>query len=742
LYDLELIKELAESGRYLECISACQEQLLSHPEEPYIHKKAGMACLAIGRIEEAIKHLNISYQLNNADPETIKDLGNCFKACGNNVEALRLYHLAVQIDPSYAPAINNIGLALKDIGQLENAGIFARKAVKLSPGCAPFLLNFGTILKLQQKYDDAIDCFRKAIGIDSSYAEAYMNLALAYVELGKMDEALETAIESVRLKPNHFGLNIDLAGIFQERGELEQALACTVRAIELEPQNLIGHINAGGILKEKGELDQALLFTYKAIELQPNNSIAFMNAGGILKEQGMLDHALAATLKAIELQPNNSMAHMNAGGILKEQGMLDHALSATLKAIELQPNNSMAHMNVGGILKEQGNLSEALVATLKSVELNPNSPQAYYILGTIQRAIGDIEVGDRSLNMALQLNPRETGALFELSLSIETTEAAHNLLTDATLVEKEIYSPMARARLEFTFANCFHILKNYTKAAHHLEKACNHKLQVHPSDAQVHLKRTEHYTKNLLGFPEGESEDGCKRVFVVGVPRCGSTLLESILCANPEIHGLGESHALPKAITDLESSMSTSGFINLERSYVAQLNLAQSRARLYTLDKQLYNYQLSGLILRGMPKAKIIHCQRNPMDNILSMLRSNLTAGNNYTSSALDAANILISQEMVMREMKALFPGRIFSFNYDVFVNNPSHALEPLLDWLGLPNVGDYLHPERSTKNINTASVIQARRPINNKSVGAWRNYSSLLRVAHQAILKSGLDAI
>ena len=121
------------------------------------------------------------------------------------------------------------------------------------------------------------------------------------------------------------------------------------------------------------------------------------------------------------------------------------------------------------------------------------------------------------------------------------------------------------------------------------------------------------------------------------------------------------------------------------------------------------------------------------------MYRSNLSAGNNYTSNLKDSAKVLIAQEQAMQTQKNRHPEKIFTFDYDEFVNAPEKELRKLLGWLELKFNEIYLHPEKSTRSVNTASVMQARRPIHNRSVGAWKNYRTLLRPAFKIIQESGI---
>ena len=140
-----------------------------------------------------------------------------------------------------------------------------------------------------------------------------------------------------------------------------------------------------------------------------------------------------------------------------------------------------------------------------------------------------------------------------------------------------------------------------------------------------------------------------------------------------------------------------------------------------------------------MAHAKIIHCRRNPLDNILSMLRNNLSPGNDYTTSSRESALVLIEQEKSMLQYKRKWPNQIYTFNYDKFVAMPREMIKPLTEWLQLSWDENFLHPETNDRSINTASVVQARQPINKNSLGGWKNYRDLLEPGRQLILKSGL---
>ena len=192
------------------------------------------------------------------------------------------------------------------------------------------------------------------------------------------------------------------------------------------------------------------------------------------------------------------------------------------------------------------------------------------------------------------------------------------------------------------------------------------------------------------------------------MPRSGSTLLETILSISPEIKDLGESRSLKKAIAKLQAQKQHNHDHQGLNEIYSQMEPIDRTQYKYTTDKNLYNFMHISFIAYHMPAAKIIHCRRNPMDNILSMYRSNLTAGNNYTADLEDAARVLTAHEQAMQIHKQRHPSKIFTFDYDKFVNTPEVNLRKLLNGLDIEFNEYYLYPEkRQEASIQRASCRQ-----------------------------------
>ena len=155
-----------------------------------------------------------------------------------------------------------------------------------------------------------------------------------------------------------------------------------------------------------------------------------------------------------------------------------------------------------------------------------------------------------------------------------------------------------------------------------------------------------------------------------------------------------------------------------------------------TTNKWLFNYQYAGIIAQAIPNAKIIHCYRNPLDNILSTYRAHFATGNNFSSSLVDSAKVYSDQDEIMRKYKKEFKNHIYSLNYDKLVTDPSDEIKSLIRWLGWSWNDLYLSPHLNKRKVSTRSNVQVRSPINTKSLGGWKNYKEMLKPAMEIITK------
>ena len=634
----------------------------------------------------------------------------------------------------------NLAGLLQIKGDMQNSIVWLKEAIKLNPNYPDAHNNLGNALKEQGDLTAAIASYNKALKLNPNYSDAHNNLGNALKEQGDLIAAINSYNNALKFKPNSSDAYFNLGNVLKEQGDITAAIDSYNNALKLKPNYPDAYNNLGNAFKEQGDITAAIDSYNSALKLKPNFSNAYFNRGNALKEDGDLIAAISSYKNALKFRPNYLEAHINLGHVLKEHGDLYAAITSYKNVVQLNPSSPDAYYNLGIAFQDYGDLEEALTNYRKSLDIDPTFSKALYGIGLIHAAKGNFEASKLSFYKAIEFDSDNTSALFELSKDISSVKDLKKLTRMLDKPNMSRLSKRSQSMLYFAQANRYHKLEEYHKAAHYLINANRLKISCDKSDLSAQLLCTKQITAYAKKIDVAlSSSDGVGKIFIVGVPRCGSTLLESVLATNSNICDLGESRALTQAFYQIKTNKKAQGRkLSLLDAYTEKIDQPLNKYT-YVVDKYLYNFRLIEAIARAMPGAKVIHCRRHPLDNVLSMMRSNLQAGNNYTADPLDAAKFIMHSEEIMRSFKARFGHLIYTFDYDAFVNDPEKTLHPLLEWLNLEWDYSYLHHEKSHRFINTSSVVQVRKPINNNSVGAWTNYTDLLKSAEIILRNSGL---
>ncbi|MCB4407132.1 tetratricopeptide repeat-containing sulfotransferase family protein [Synechococcus sp. MU1642] len=632
-----------------------------------------------------------------------------------------------------------LAIELINQGKLKEAEAIYRELI--SAGISNHIIygNLAALCVMQDGCEEPIKLLHNALKLEPNFPKALISLGIALKKKGKLNAAISSYNIALQLKPNDAEAQYNLGNSLLEKGDLNAAISSYNIALQLKPNHPETHYNLGNALQKQGDLNNAINSYNIALQLKPNYLEAHINLGNSLLEKGDLNAAISSYNIALQLKPNHPETHYNLGNALQKKGDLNNAISSYNAALQLKPNYPEAHYNLGNALQKKGDLNASLSNHKRAVLIDPKNSNSFYGIGRIQAAKGDLKGSKNSFYKANDLDPNNTAALFELSKNISTDGDSQKLLTQLNGVTSNNLNLIDKSYLEFALANFYHESKDYINAMRHLMNANKLKLSLHPSDLRSQLLRTEQAADLARQIDKGNPNNGKGRIFIVGAPRCGSTLLESVLVTNPYVRELGESNALTEAFYQVKAAINSKEIApSLLALYTKQAGEIPEKCT-HSVDKNLYNFRFVAAIARAMPAAKVIHCRRHPLDNILSMLRSNLENGNNYTSDLTDAAKFLIHQEKTMNRSKRKYEKHIFTFDYDAFTSNPKKTISPLIDWLGLKWNERYLRPEANDRLINTASVIEARQPINSKSLGGWKNYRELLKPAEESLIESGI---
>jgi len=417
----------------------------------------------------------------------------------------------------------------------------------------------------------------------------------------------------------------------------------------------------------------------------------------------------------------------NYGAFLNEIGKYREAELELQKAISLNPEYANAYYNLAVLSIGQGNFEKAEFELKKAIKLKSDFGIAYYNLGFILKHLGRLKEADNFNLKALEVDPQLTDAYFELSTmkGNDTHQKWHVQLFSESLLKNKNNRELVN--IFFSRSNILHKEKNYEESARYLKLANDLKLNLKPSKPEVIFNKSKLLLNesNKIEINQEKYSNPPESIFIVGMFRSGSTLLESILSMRSDVYDLGESDFLEQSFFESKKSKQE---INLTKLYWKKLN---NKTKLnITTNKNLFNYQFTGIIAKKIPNAKIIHCFRNPLDNILSIYRAHFSGGNEYSSSLIDSAKLYLDQEELMTMYKNKFRSKIYDLNYDSLVSNPNQEIKSLISWLGWDWEDKFLSPHLNARSVTTASNVQVRSPINTKSLGGWKNYKEMLRPA------------
>ena len=379
----------------------------------------------------------------------------------------------------------------------------------------------------------------------------------------------------------------------------------------------------------------------------------------------------------------------------------------------------------------QGEFEKAELEFKEAIKIKSDFTNAYYNLGFILRNLGRLKEAESFNQKAIEINPQFTDAYFILSTmqASDKTQKWHEQLFSDNLLKNKNNKELVN--IFFARSNILHKEQNYEESSRYLKLANKLKLDLNPSKPEIIFNKSKLLLieSNKKGNNQEKRANSPESIFIVGMFRSGSTLLESILSMRTDVYDLGEIDFLEKSFFESKKSKQE---INLAELYWEKLN---NKTKLnITTNKNLFNYQFTGIIAQKIPNAKIIHCFRHPLDNILSIYRANFAKGNEYSSSLVDSAKVYLDQDELMTKYKNRFRSKIYDLSYDSLVSNPNQEIQSLISWLDWDWEEKYLSPHLNARSVTTASNVQVRSPINAKSLGGWKNYKEMLRPAMEII--------
>ena len=668
---LALADQHLQAGRLAAAEAMCRDILRALPNcAPALHL-LGLVAYHVGKLPLAIELARTAIAADATNALYHCNLGEMYRLAGDRDSALASGRRALALDPNLPQALNNVGIVHYERGEFDQAAAHYRQAIARAPNYPEAHSNLGNALRANKKYDEALLAYRQARQLRPDYAEAINNLGTVLRDMGREAEAEAAYREALAIKPDDPGVLNNLALIMKEGERLDEASAVLERSLSLDPNNV-------------------KTLTYLAL---------------LRLDQKRSADAETAAQRALTLARDDPEA-INAMGLVRyEQQNLDDALGHFSRAVALKPDLADAHNNIGNLLKERGELAGACEAYERAIALDPTVISHYVNYVDARKfAAGDPHLA-----------------------SMEAVAQTRHNLTDT-----------AQYQLDFSLAKVYDDIGRHNDAFDAMCRANAMKRKRIAYDEAATLGLFDRlrsvFDRDLF---EAHLGGGCRSslpVFVIGMPRSGTTLIEQILASHPAVHGAGElsefdrlakqmcdtrGEALPEGARVLEAS----DLLRLGESYAAGLQRLAPGAERVT-DKMPANFLYAGLIHLALPDARIIHVLREPRDTCLSCYSKLFTEEQNFTYDLGELGRYYCKYAELMAHWREVLPdGRMLEIRYEDVIADLEGSARQLIEHCGLDWDPRCIAFHKSRRPVRTASAAQVRRPIYRTSLERWRAY-------------------
>ena len=513
--------------------------------------------------------------------------------------------------------------------------------------------------------------------------------------------------------------------------EYEQAVAPLLRAAQLVPDSPSIFADLGRACLSTRRLPEAIHCLRRSIALRPDFAATHHDLGLALERAGDIEAALAAHRRAIELDPKLAPAHGRVGDLLMGRGKRDDAAAAYERAAAASRDTTLGRLCEAKALILRERPVEAQQRLRALIARDASSAEAHLVLGLVLNEAGSFDAAAASFERSIALSPLQATAHHGLVSSRRLTEADRHVVTRIlSRLDGPPMSESQRMTLHFAAGKALDDLKDYAGAIRHFDAANEIRRRLSPF-ARVDFERLvdrliARFTEDLFSSHAALGDGDETPVLVLGMPRSGTTLIERIVSSHPEVAGGGElvfwnEHASSWAEADVDAIAGAAD--RLRGDYLQVLRRIGPRA-LRVTDKMPYNFLWIGLVHLLLPRARIVHCRRNPIDTCLSIYQTQFAQNWGFASDRGDLAAYYRQYLRLMDHWRAaLPPDRLIDVDYEAAIREPEETARRLIAFCGLPWDPACLSPERNPDAVRTASKWQARQPIYRSSVERWRHY-------------------
>lgn len=600
------------------------------------------------------------------------------------------------------------GAVLVKLERLEEAEASLRQAIRVAPTFAKPYEDLGHVLLELRQPRAAADVLRNAVRLDPALEEGWFKLGKALARLGFGREADEAFEKSFALNPERG--NLALAAEHHKEGRLEEAERLYRQILRANPRNFDAIRMLGRVaLSAKRNADAERLFR-RALRLAPDFTGAMMDLARVLKEQNRFEEAIDLHEKVIELEPKNPQAHFQLAATLAPAALTYRAIEEYERALELSPKFPGARLGLGHMLKTVGRQEEAIAAYRECIRLRPDNGETYWSLANLKTySLTDHDIATMEKRLAQEDLTRQSRVNFLFAMGKALDDRGEHeraweyyVQGNGTQRMEEKYDPVSTEVLHDSVIEVF--------------------------DREFLEKATE------PGNPDASP------IFVIGLPRSGSTLIEQILASHSGVEGTSELPYVGRVAASLNRNradginypeavreLSAEHFQALGQDYLDMARMHRTEGKPRFIDKMPNNFPAVGFLHLILPNATIIDARRHPLDACVGCFRQLFAKGQTFTYDLSDIGEYFLEYERMMEHWHEVLPGKVLTVQYEELVTDTETQVRRLLDHCGLTFEETCLRFYETDRPIRTASSEQVRQPVHTRSIGFWRRYESHL---------------
>jgi len=606
----------------------------------------------------------------------------------------------------------------------------------------------GIAYQRQQKYSDAINVFKSIHSRVKGTHIAVKDLVTAYIAAGENAQGISLLKKLATKEASSVPLWFLLGDCYVEDNKLNEASNAYSIACKLDP--LRNKIDEAKVALQQHNSALAAQIYQQIVGINPQNVEAKTGLAIHAMESGNYDQSRKIFSEILQITRYWPLALTASGDLSMRTGQYESAKQSFELSLKLDPKNHITWAMYGIALDFLFQHEESIEALSKSLKILPNQPEIFMVLGNIYRVQGDTSQSIKCYKKYIKSAPFNGAAYWALADLKTYTFSTKDIETLERASKNANCPPTHFSQIHFALAQAHEQNGEFDQAFNYYSKGNAIQRSVVHYDTNETVKSTDAiingYSKELLSRGREQTTTNQAPIFILGLPRTGSTLVEQILASHSEVDATMELPFIGNFVNDLTqqlvqlggypnaiNKLSPANFETLTHKYLKSAETYRAKAARF-IDKMPNNFRHIGLIHLMFPDAKIIDVRRHPMDTCLSLFKHHFSIKQPFSYDLIELGHYYQLYLKLMDHWHSVLPKKIYTLHYEDLVNHPEEEIGKLLNYCDLPFEDNCLSPHKTKRNIRTASSEQVRQPITKANLAHWRNFET-----HLSSLKTAL---